>query len=154
MSNQQNPQERAAKVIEFLKILGSTEKRIEEVAKYCQISRTSGYHYINEFVKDVIMMDSDPDLPRRVLPLYNKDLPSGSDKLNAMDIEQLRRFVDEYCARNLSPPETGPERTTDTININDNPSRTMSYNNPNVDLTRDNTTDEDICELYFSMQNL
>ena len=67
MSNQQNPQERAAKVIEFLKTRGSNrERRIEEVAKDSQISRTSAYHYINEFVKHVIMMDSDPDFPRRV----------------------------------------------------------------------------------------
>jgi len=48
------------------------------------------------------MMDSHPDFPRRVLLLYNKDLPTGSDKLNAMDVEQLRRFLDEYYARNLS----------------------------------------------------
>src|SRR5438093_10373850 len=93
----QNPQERAAKVIEFLKTLGSNpERKIEDIAKDVQISRTSAYHYINEYVKDVIMMDSDPDFPRRVLLLYNKDLSGGSDKLSAMDIEQLKHFVDEY----------------------------------------------------------
>jgi hypothetical protein len=102
--SQSNPQERSAKVVEFLKTLGSNpERRIEEVAKDCQVSRTSAYHYINEFVKDVIMMDSDPDFPRRVLAAYNKELPNGSDKLNAVDVEQLRNFVDEYYARNLPP---------------------------------------------------
>jgi len=66
--SQSNPSERSTKVVEFLKTLGSNpERKIEEVAKDCSVSRTSAYHYINEFVKDVIMMDSDPDFPRRVL---------------------------------------------------------------------------------------
>jgi len=41
MSNEQNPRERAAKMIEFLKTLGSNpQRKIEEVAKDSQISRT------------------------------------------------------------------------------------------------------------------
>jgi len=88
--SQSNPSGRSTKVVEFLETLGSNpERKLEEVAKDCSVSRTSAYHYINEFVKDVIMIDSDPDFPRRVLAAYNKESPAGSDKLNAVDVEQL-----------------------------------------------------------------
>ena len=74
-----SPSERAAKIVEFLKAVGSNpDRKVEEVAKDLQISRTSAFHYINEFIKDVIMMDSDPYLPRRVLAAYNKDMPQGN----------------------------------------------------------------------------
>ena len=70
------------------------------------------------------MTDTDPDYPRRILAAYNHELPGDSDKLTAVDVEQLRHLVDEYYARNIPP--------SDTINSQENPSRTMPYNNPNA----------------------
>lgn len=134
MSSRLPTDERAAKVVEFLKAMGiNSDKRIEDIAKECQVSRAAAYNWINYFVRDFVLTDQDPDFPRRLTTIYNQDLPAGSDKLDGEDVERLRHFVDEFYAKNIPPP-------TDNINMQENPSRTMSYNN--VDPTRDTTTEE------------
>lgn len=131
------PQERASKIIELLKAVGNNpDRKIEDIAHDHGVSRSNLYNWINEFIHTFIMTDADPDFPRRLLMIYNKDLPEGSDKLSGVEVEQLRHYVDEYYARNLPPP-------SDNINSQENPSTTMSYNNSlGFDPSRDVTTEE------------
>lgn len=131
--------ERAAKVVEFLKAMASNpDQRIELVAQQHQVARATAYSWLKTFVQDYVLTDKDPDFPHRLLIAYNQHLPQGSDKLNDTDVEQLQHLVDEYYSRNL-PPESG---VNESINRGEPQNRTMSYNNPSDFTRQDTTTDE------------
>jgi len=50
MSKEVSGSDRAVRVVEFLKAIGSNpERKIDDVARDYQISRSSAYNYLNDF---------------------------------------------------------------------------------------------------------
>src|SRR5215469_15212287 len=98
----QGNNENKVRKIDFLKTAAANpDRKITDIAKDFQMSSSSAYNLLNEFVLNCIWSDEDKDYPARVLRFFNKDVSNPDEQLNVVDIEQLRHYVDEYYEKHL-----------------------------------------------------
>jgi len=93
--------------IEILKAATDPEAQLRTIASRFNVSSGTVWNTLNEFTSVYQLTEAESDFPRKLLKLYNINLPEegGSDKLDESDIRNLRHYVERARKREVGDEE-------------------------------------------------